>query len=175
MSIEKQAKIWFKPKFRCIFDKSEISTVSCKRCYEITPCRCQDGSHLTGLFRIDSKGWKRLSNFISALLAIEEKRKHENAFVLVHFTCQHTFHQRTLKTSVPNSLFQNEQNLSSSFLYKCKVEQFGERSAEIEVRRQNVKIKGSRLNLKKSQLCFRVGRCAQIGNLVFGSGLECKR
>ena len=37
-------------------DVSETSTVSCKRCYEITPCRCQEGSHLTGLFRIDLGG-----------------------------------------------------------------------------------------------------------------------
>ena len=133
MSIEKQAKIWFKPKFRCIFDKSEISTVSCKRCYEITPCRCQEGSHLTGLFRIDSKGWKRLSNFISTLLAIEEKKKHENAFVLSTLRANTLFTKERSKPACQTHYFQMSQTSLQVFDINVKLNSLAKEARRLKL------------------------------------------
>ena len=75
-------------------------------------------NHLTILFWIDSKCWKKLKNFINGIFLFQENKKHENALAFAHFTCQHNFHQRTPKTSLPNSFFLNGPYSSLTSWYK---------------------------------------------------------
>ena len=68
------------------------------------------------------------------------------AFVFAHFTRQNNFFQKTLKINAPNSFFQNEPKFFYLILdffnkfWQLEIEQFGERSAEIEDRIRRLKL-----------------------------------
>ena len=159
--------------FSWIFDKSESSIVSRECYYDIIPCRCQEGNHLTILFWINSKFWKCLKNFIAVFCLSKKIKNIRMRSPLPTLRANTIFTKERQKPALPNALIPNGTYFSLTSWYKRKVEEFGgKKRAEFEVRRQNLKIECEE---KTVLICFTVGRGVQVGNLVFGTGLEyCK-